>query len=163
MVTLSLRARRRMLWSLNALLIVALGAAVGFLGVRPIRTDGGQTGALHQPPDPAEGSSPQGHPLDDLNAYAVIHQRNLRQPLRKAPTAPTSSAPRPKLMLTLSGIVIEPGHSCAFLRTKTGDVRIVRQGDAVDGATVEAIQPDTVTLRFHGEAVVLKSAAGGTP
>ncbi len=103
--------------------------------------------------------------------YNVIAQRNLFAGADKAGAAPTgapvaetpdSPAATEELGLSLIGTLAGgPTASRAILQeSRTNKTDSYRIGDSVAAATVEAIQRETVVLRYQGRLVVLKQCPG---
>lgn len=111
-----------------------------------------------------------GNALPDLAALRTAAAIDLRRPLYDVPPPPPPIAapppPPPPLNVRLAGTVVEDGHSRAILLNAEGKMEFRRVGERSGDAEVVAIEQDRVTLRYHGEPVVLKierpaSAGGG--
>ena len=161
MVT-ALRKRRRILITVNLLLSAAL-AAIGYAIVLvPIdsaveqQAGGAKTAVLSDIMDRA---------AEPLSAYAAIYKRPLRKPLFDPKPGVAAGAkaapPKPKLTVTLTGTVIEPGFTYAMLRGKSGQVKFVAVGQTIDSAEVTAITNGSATVKFHGDSITLQVNKGG--
>ena len=161
MVALALRTRRQMLWAANVLMVLALGGAVWALVVQPVRV-----ARPKDTTDPLDTTVPTRNrvpedKLGPLEAYEVIWKRDFLKPLFPPKPAPKPPAPKPKCPVTLAGIVVEPGHGCAFLRTGTGAVKMARPGEKVEGVEVLQIAQESVTVSFEGAEFTLKRTQAG--
>jgi len=115
-------------------------------------------------------ASPETHSPPD---YGVIAQRNLftgtdnpgdSQAALPPPQTRASLPPAEELGLSLIGTLAGgPTTSRAVIQdAKTHTTGSYRIGDAVAAATVEAIQRETVVLRYQGRPLVLKQCSGKT-
>ncbi len=150
---MTLRIQKRLLWTLSAVLVLAVAATGGALFLRPVerfdaaaKTDPASGGGL-QPDDPNENLP--------LSAYAVIYEADLQRPLYDPGPVAAKPAPPPKPTITLVGTVIEEGFTYALLKTRAGQVKMASVGQTVDGAEVVGIAADSATIRFAGRTHVL--------
>lgn len=151
MVNMRVRDQKRLLWMLNLALGLGVALSAYALGVRPLSV---------REPLPAQGTlaphqTSRQKPLQPLTAYAVISSRNLRKPLFDLEPA-VEAASKPKLNLTLTGTVIDPGLICALLRDGSGQTKLVSVGESIGGAQLMAVTEDSATLQYGGELVTLK-------
>ena len=161
MVT-ALRKRRRILILVNLLLsatLVATGYALVFVPIdEPVeqQNSGKKSAEISELMDPA---------ARPLSTYAVIYKRQLRKPLfdpkSKTVAGAKAAPPKPKLTVTLTGTVIEPGFTYAMLRGKSGEVKFVGIGQTIDNAEVTAVGANSATVKFHGDSITLKVKKGG--
>ena len=155
MVAMSLRTRRRLLICVNA--ILALGVAVClcvifFLSPKVNLFD-------EEPLQSHQTAEVQtSHDILPLDAYAVIHRRNLRAPLYDPKVVIKKKAPpkKPRFRARLVGAVVEPGFTYGIFRTDSGRDKLVSVGDTVEGAELTAIAEGSATLKFHGELITLQ-------
>lgn len=155
MVMMTLRTRKRVLLAVNVLL------AAGLVCTAWAMAFGAPLAQVDDPPA-AEGAGqhphaakPNSSALGPLEQYAAIYQRDLRQVLFDPPAIAARPAPKPKMPITLEGTAVEPGHSVAFIRTKSGHTKILRPGQTVDGVEILEILDQSVTVRFNGEVTTL--------
>jgi len=158
----ALARRRRLLILVNLLLLAALAAAGYGLIMTPIDAPAEQHAADVKPESIADIGD---HAARPLTAYADIHKRLLRKPLfDPKPTTVArrkAAARKPRLTLTLTGTVIEPGFTYAMLRGAAGQVKFVAIGQSLDNATVTAITANSATVKFHGDSITLQVSRGG--
>jgi hypothetical protein len=157
--------RNILVWGIPfAVVVVALG----------YETHWGQRIAEDEPP--ARASAPTPVPVALLPEYGInggvdarreTVERSLFNPTRRpAPPATQTAAAKPAAQhgqYTLTGTTMMGNVATAFLREiKTGKSHTVRQGEALNGATVAEIKADHVTLRQDGdvEELSLKIASG---
>jgi hypothetical protein len=78
-------------------------------------------------------------------------------PLRVEPAAPAASRSADPNALTLLGVVASEGRTIALIkRNQTGQNVRVEVGDAVDGWTIERIEPQRVLLRQGDTRIALQ-------
>ena len=158
MVTMTSIPVRRLLWAAAVLPMVGMIAcAAGLVLLMPKdETEAIRAAALSKRPvlDNRAPSAPVGPLLD----YAVIWQRNLRQPLVDAP--PSGPAPVAALNIVLLGTAIEPGRAVGIFRDANGQTKWVQVGQTFGGARVAAIVEGAATLEFNGGTVTLTVAKG---
>jgi hypothetical protein len=160
-MVMTLRKRRRILIMVNLLLSVVLVGIGSALVLIPVDEPSGRQVSGKK----AVGLSKIMPPVNEpLSAYAAICQRELRKPLFDSKPSAVSTAkappPKPQLTVTLTGTVIEPGFTYAMLRGKSGQVKFVSVGQAIDDAEVTEITPNSVTVKFHGDSITLKVNKG---
>jgi len=95
-----------------------------------------------------------------LSAYAIIYERDLQRPLYDPKPAPKPVAPPPQPPVTLVGTVIEEGFAVAMLKTKSGQVKMVSEGETVEETEVLEITSNEVRLRYAGHEHVLTLKKG---
>jgi len=83
-----------------------------------------------------------------------------RPPPKKGKPAPRPAPlprpnPVPQVALLLKGTIVEPGQSFAILQDPTGKHHLVEEGDAVQGAFVDEVAKDRVTLVINEKKIVL--------
>lgn len=154
---MTLRQRKRMLWTVNvasaAALIVCVAAAV-FCSL--------DVGLTREPADEnvAPGADDEQRKVEPLSAYAGIYQRDLRKPLYDVtPVQIVKPEPtKPKLTVTLVGTAVEPGFTYGLFRTKSGETKFVRVGETIKDTGVEVLEitQDAARVRFAGEILTLK-------
>jgi hypothetical protein len=153
------KGRKRVLLLLNTALASALAAAIA-LAVLPPRLEGraaGEGGAT----EPQAARPPAAAP--PLEQYLSVCGRDLRKPLFDEPGPPLPPAePKPKPRLRLTGTAVEPGFTYAVFSTGSGQTKLVRIGQSVDGAEVVAIEVDSATVRFDGQLIRLTAEKKGT-
>ena len=162
MVGLIVRKRRRMLLLANTVLLAAIVASVGAALYLPL------AGATEMPWAGEAGQVSESLPgptLGPLAAYGVIHQRDLNRPLFDPPPAPVVKVepPPPQLTIRLIGTAVEPGFTYALFRTSSGEERLVRVGEVLEGAEVTAVGDRTATVKFHGRLLKLEVEAKPPP
>jgi hypothetical protein len=148
----------------NLLLAASLAAMACMLVITPIDAP-----AEPQRAEPGNESIADisDHAPRPLSAYAEIHKRLLRKPLFDpkpaaiAARAKKAPPPKPKLTLSLTGTVLEPGFTYAMLKGVSGQVKFVAIGQTLDNATVTAITANSATLKFHGDLITLQVNQGG--
>ncbi len=147
---------------INLLLSVALVAVGSAFVLIPLDESSGQQSPGEKNAGLSKIMPPENEPL---SAYSAICQRELRKPLFDAKVSVVSTAkappPKPKLAVTLTGTVIEPGFTYAMLRGKSGQVKFVSVGQVIDDAEVTEITSSSVTVKFHGDSITLKVSKGG--
>jgi hypothetical protein len=163
MVTKAARKWRRLLvslWVLLAASVVGTLAGAAYLplaaAVPPPRPEGAAT------PAQSLARPPLGPPAD----YAVIHERRLQTLLFDPPPvtqAAPEPPPEPQFTAHLIGTAVDPGFSYALFQTNTGERKSVSVGQTIEDAETLAIQPDSVTVRFHGKTLVLSIEAATEP
>ena len=99
--------------------------------------------------------------LEPLDAYAGIHQRDLRRPLVDPEPPPKPVPPKPKLTIALQGTAVEPGHNYAFFQTNTGETKIASEGQTLEGAEIVSIGVGEVVVKFDGETITLLAPKEG--
>ena len=147
------RNRKRLLWLTNAALMacVAAAAAGAFLPLDEAASNGPLRG-----PDQDAMKSAGDKPIQPLSDYAVIYQRDLRNPLfDAAPVKVVAGPSAPSLKVRLTGTVVEPGFSYGLFLTPTGQLRLVTIGGVIEAAEVVAITERSATLRYQGRLVTL--------
>ena len=60
------------------------------------------------------------------------------------------------LAVTLTGTVVEPGHSLAVFSGAGGKVELKAVGESAGGAEVLAIRRDSAVVRHNGEPLTLR-------
>jgi ribosome maturation factor RimP len=55
--------------------------------------------------------------------------------------------------LTLEGVILEPEHDFAFVRTPEGSLRAVQVGEQVENGTVKLIERTRIVVELAGEEV----------
>ena len=150
-----MRSRKRLLLAANAALAAAVLASVSVPAILPL-AGADATGIADTQPR-AVGNQIDRKP-ESLSAYAAIYQRDLRRPLFDLRPAPEvkPEPKKPQLTLRLMGTAVEPGHTYAFFRITTGQVKMLTVGQAVDGAEVLAIEEGMAKVSFDGQVVTLK-------
>jgi hypothetical protein len=106
-------------------------------------------------------ANPVAKAAEPLNAYAVIHERDLRRPLVDPKPPPKPVPPKPKLTITLQGTAVEPGHNYAFFSTSKGETKIASEGQTLEGAQIVSIGVGEVVVTFHGETITLQAPKEG--
>ena len=152
---MTLRQRKRMLWTINVALATAIVVTVAAAALLPLAAAPQDAG----PNDPAKGEAKVQAPrTGPLEAYAGIYRRDLRKPLYdvKAVPAITPPKPKPKMTVALVGTALEPGFTYGMFRTKSGQTKLVRVGETVEGVEVLQIAQESATVRFAGEVLELK-------
>jgi hypothetical protein len=147
------RDRRRLLWVVNGFLALCIVGALASLLFPPAASMGASARQPVESVTPPVAASPP----PPLEAYAVIYQRNISSPLdgqTRAKAVPVAPPPAPPA-LTLTGTVVEKDNSFAMLRTPTGQLRVVRTGDILDGVTIVAITEKSITVTFQGNVFTL--------
>ena len=160
MVGTQLRTRRRLLWALNAALLLGIAAAAWGLSRMPLRipTDASETRAT----DPKADADARAR-IDPLDEYAAIHARPLRKPLYdpKPLVIQEEPKPKPKYTATLVGTMVEPGFTFATFRTRDGAEELVEVGGTIAGAKLLEVSPSEARIEFHGETLPLTVGAEG--
>jgi len=135
------------LWVMDAVLAVGGVCLVGALLFRPL-----DAGPVCAEPSPERvAPRPERAPVLPLEAYAAVYERDLQRPLYDPSPVPAPAAkPPPAPDLRLVGTVIEPDNTFALLRTRRGEVKWARIGEALEGAEVVEIESEAVTVRFKG-------------
>ncbi|QUJ76785.1 hypothetical protein KDD17_01595 [Sulfitobacter albidus] len=139
------------LWTLTALLVVALIASLMFAGARLIWHAQGHTSVLPQELPPI-GAAPQETAPRDTAAIAALAPFGQAA----APDAVARPAQQSRISATLRGVLVDPdpAASRAFLLV-AGQTAVYRLGDAVSGAELVAINTDTVTLKAGDDLVIV--------
>jgi hypothetical protein len=145
---MTLRARKRLVWSLCVVLALAIAGSGAGLALAPLpRLD--TEGAGKPPPAPAAPAAKK----PPISEYAVIYGRDLQRPLFDGEA---EKGPPPKPPVTLVGTVVGSGSATAFLKTKAGGTQVVSVGQTVEGAEVTEITAQSATIKFAGTSFVLK-------
>jgi hypothetical protein len=150
MVKMTTRSRRRLLWTLNLLLAVAL-AAIAWVAVRGVPR---LTAAGEALVDPAgQGSAAPHAGVGPLADYLAVADRPLQKPLfdPKPIVAEIKAQPKPPLRIRLTGTAVDPGYVAAFFTTSQGEMQIARVGETVDGAKVLEITASSATVEWYGD------------
>jgi hypothetical protein len=78
-----------------------------------------------------------------------------------APVAPPTEQPVPVWNLRLLGTVVLPdGRGLAAMAGQSGESRIVRTGETIDGFRLTRVTPGSVTLTGNDTTLVLRSGGG---
>ena len=87
-----------------------------------------------------------------LDSYNCIWTRPLQQELivKKPPPPPKPQMQTRTVDAELIGTAIEGNDSYAFIRTKSGAIRVARVGSVIDSFLVAAVYPDRVCLSRDG-------------
>lgn len=150
----------------------ALAAVAALLGCVVIYQAVAPIAALDDPPPAAMPQrharhAPERYVPPDADRYAIINQRPVFDPARRALADPAeqSAASTPPPAVTLIGIAIGPWSSVALLRKSDGTTRIARLGDDVDGWQLVRIARDQVIFHAGGTdyPVAMQTASGGAP
>jgi len=152
MVARTRQNRKRLLLAVNAVLLAAIGVTCAVI-LMPIEEDSGPPSVRERPV-----VTPTDRPaVKPLSSYAAIYSRDVRQPLYdpEPKRVVKVKKPEPTLRLKVTGTVVETGASYAFLRTARGEDRMASVGEVIDDATLLAITPEGVTVRFHGREIEL--------
>ena len=150
---MTLRTKRRMLWTCSgALAAIGLAsvAALVAVPVEDLSAEAAVTTPVEAPPPPAKKMP--------LAAYEAASRRNLLQPLFD--TGPAGQA-AVKPTVKLVGTIIEKDQSFAMLKAKDSQVHWASVGESVDGAEVVEIKADSVTVKFADQLHVLKVESQG--
>ncbi len=153
-----MRTRKRLLWLASLLLVAGLAATVWTTFRLPLASlkagpDGGDR------PSAAGSAAIAARP--PLAHFAIIYERSLRKPLFDAPPPTPLAAPpppAPKLTVTLTGTVIEPGNTYALFKDQGESVKLVGVGETIAGAEVLQITEGSATVRFNGQEMTLTVA-----
>ena len=138
LVRLPLRVQRRLL---TACAVVLAGGYLAVVLILALPLDLPQVRATTTA---VSASQPGARAAVPLEGYAVIWQRDLQRLLydpKQAVPAP------PKLNVQLLGTATDPSFTYAIFRTASGDSKLVRIGQEIDGATVVEVTADSATLR----------------
>lgn len=135
------------LWLLAALIFLASPVTVlRFLLPGPRPNDGEPIARLAS----AEVPIPDALAIvDRLDAYAVIWQRDLRQPPFEQVAAKSpepAPAELPPLQARLLGTAMELERRFAIFLNGQGQLQVKREGEVLDGMTVATIEPNRVLL-----------------
>lgn len=104
-------------------------------------------------PDPPEPYLPR-----PLESYGGIAERPLFSPSRRpSPTGGGAAGRSGHDSLMLAGVILTTSKRLAMLESKraTGGVVVVREGQVVEGWSVESIAADRVVISHNGEVVEL--------
>jgi hypothetical protein len=104
-------------------------------------------------PDPPEPYLPR-----PLESYGGIAERPLFSPSRRpSPTGGGAAGRSGHDSLMLAGVILTTSKRLAMLESKraTGGVVVVREGQVVEGWSVESITADRVVISHNGEVVEL--------
>lgn len=150
------RRARVCLWSAAAVLAAGAGAIAVAAILMPVREPKVRaTPSLTKP-----GASASAESLPPLKAFAAAWSLDLRRPLYDPPpgsvTAAKTAKPPPPLAVTLTGTVVEPGHSLAVFSAAGGKVELKAVGESAGGAEVLEIGRDTAVVWHNGEQVTLR-------
>jgi hypothetical protein len=151
---MTLRTKRRWLWTCSGLLAAIGLASVAALVAVPVGDSGADavvTAPVEAPPPPARKMP--------LSAYEAASRRNLLQPLFDT-GGPGQTAAKPTVKLV--GTIIEKEQSFAMLKGKDGQVHWASVGESVDGAEVTEIKTDSVTVKFADQLHALKVESQGS-
>lgn len=111
------------------------------------------------PPATEVPATADAHPLEPLDAYAVIATRDVFNPGGEGAVAATSTA-----ALRLWGTGLHGGEARAVIEDVAAHRQdLYRVGDEVGGARVAAIDWDRVTVSRNGVEETLEITAPGTP
>jgi hypothetical protein len=157
---MTLRACKRTIWLVNALLVGAIAATVWFALTPPALE-----GATDPPGDGGDGNRPAAGAAsaEPVERYAVLHRRPLRRPLydpKPVVVKVERKPPRP-FPATLTGTAVDPTFTAAFFQTRRGRTEMVAVGQKIEGAEVLRIGPDSAVIRWHGEEKTVKVAGEG--
>jgi hypothetical protein len=158
---MTLRAKKRLLWTLSGALALGLVATAGGMALAPLKVP--TPGAPPRPGLDRETPPEPGEPVP-LSAYAAAYERNLQRPLYdpKPPVVVKRPPPPPKPPpVTLKGTMVEPGFVFAVFRTQDGRQRTVRVGEEVEGAELVGVTPGAAVLRFEGREHTLQAPKVG--
>ena len=155
--------RRARFWLLAAAVLLGV-AAVGVVAAAfavPVREPKVAERRVAAKPQAAEIEA-----LPPLKAFAGAWSLDLRRPLYDPPpsaTAAQSPALAPPLAVSLTGTVVEPGHSLAVFAAPGGRTELKAVGESTGGAEVLSIDRDSAVLLHNGERVTLRvpRPAGG--
>lgn len=153
-MAMTTRARRRVLWLLNAVLVGGIAATMAWATTVPVRTP-----PMDKTPiNPKTGDSDD-HPASrgKVENRDELLARDLRKPLYDPKPIKVEVKPKPKppLTLSLTGTAVDPGFVAAFLRTRRGETHIVAVGESLEGAKVLKVTATGATLLWHGEEKTL--------
>ena len=144
---------KRLLWTLNGLLLAGVLACATVAILVPVDVSGRRGGSG------VGGSVELGMeeaPVEPLSSFAVIYERPLRKPLYDpAPVveAAPPPKPKPKPTFTLIGTVVEPGFTYGMFRTNKGETKLVEIGESIGGAEVTAVTEAGATVLMDGESI----------
>jgi hypothetical protein len=142
-------------WLLAAAAVMAAGAAAIIVAAVVTPLDAGAGGTQYSK-KPQASTSPAGK-IDVLSSYAVIYGRDIRKPIYDVEAPKVEAAKPPPLTVTLKGTVLEPDFTFAIFRNKAGEEKLLKVGDAIEGAEVTAIAEGEATVRYHDQTVTLKA------
>lgn len=165
------RRTNSILWGTAAALgCAAVGvAATGLLLPLDGRSDD-EADVVRQAGPATRTASAGGPGLPPLESFAPVWTARLRRPFAVAETSPPASvvptpaavrsaataADQPPPPLTLVGTI---GDALALLRAPDGSVEVRAVGESVAAATVLAVRPAQVDLRYNGRLVTLRRPA----
>ncbi len=147
---------RRACWGIAGVNVVI---ALGFLVSAIIPSNANDIDDLLAAGSGPLGGNPSGTLEGDLNetttATAIAFQawdRPLRNPLYDP--APVSPPPPPPLRFELLGTLVQGEQRSALIQTSQGQ-KLIRVGEIQDDARIIRIEPDQVTIEYHGQEQVL--------
>jgi hypothetical protein len=155
---MTIRRKRELLWTTAA---IAAGVAVIVVALAATTAldlpDSGAAaaGSTIAPAGVQIGSADDIPSIDDLATVWSIDLGHDVVATGPAPTADAASAPPPP-DLHVIGTIIEPGHSLAMLIGPAGKTLFIGVGEQFQGATIVAINNDSVTVEIAGARSVLK-------
>ena len=152
MVTLSKRARKRLLIGVNAVLAAGLAATFA-AALWPSRQS---PAALAAGRPQSSAAAADAADVEPAAAYAVIYERDVRLPLHDPLPVKAAKPREPRLTIQLTGTVIEPGSSLGLFRTSDKRHKFAGVGDTVEGAEVLSILEGEATVSFGGRTFTLK-------
>ncbi len=154
----------KVFWAVKLLLVVMIVYVAAGALVAPIRL--GETfkpapASGREPVKIAESATPESETAPDYAAVADSHLFGDAEPApADAPTTPKATllpVKEEELNLRLIGTVVgTPDISHAIIEdSKVKKQDLYKIGETVASATVESIEPDRVTLRYHGQTRIL--------
>lgn len=109
--------------------------------------------------EPAALDPPEAYEPRPLESYGGIAERPLFAPSRRPVPAPGAAAAGRTVheTLMLAGVILTTSKRLAMLETKraSGGVVVVREGQVVEGWSVESIAADRVVISHNGQIVEL--------